>query len=537
MAEQTTPDSRPIGTRAHAVRRLAVAVALALLAVAVLLGSLAPLAAISPVRAAAVPLATWDFETDSVGALPGGWAPAAGTWAVGQDASRVLQRTDASTTLKGVVAAGSASWTDYTVRVEARPGANNPGGMIQIMARYADANNHYGVLLQQGSQWYLGKKVAGVWVDLASGTRSYNAGWHTLTLSVQGSAISATVDGVTLATVTDATFAAGEIALAAKSTAAFDNVSVITAAVAPSPSPTPSPTPTASATPTPPPPGSASPHLSTISTAAGVVVRSLNGAEDGWQVYFNANAGGAITSLQEINGGTGLELMDQAIQHGLVQSYLQIGGQWYANQLQPGQVIIVRDTADQVGIRTVSTHPALKVTWAIDYTIWPNGAIAASLRIENASGKAIKLTTPQSVQVNMDGLLVTQYPDQAPTAWYAKGGVITAPVPRTTNPIEGDFFALTPVGSAPPSLGVFVDKLTPWSEAGVTNYGIAATYNERRVKVMWIGTLPTFAPGQVIPVSLVLDLRRGLTQSQSLSLDAGYRTPATPDVAGILASG
>jgi hypothetical protein len=41
-----------------------------------------------------------------------------------------------------------------------------------------------------------------------------------------------------------------------------------------------------------------------------------------------------------------------------------------------------------------------------------------------------------------------------------------------------------------------------------------------------MGTLPTFAAGQEVPVSLLLELRRGLTQSQSVGLDADYRNPA-----------
>jgi hypothetical protein len=61
-----------------------------------------------------------------------------------------------------------------------------------------------------------------------------------------------------------------------------------------------------------------------------------------------------------------------------------------------------------------------------------------------------------------------------------------------------------------------VDNLTPWSDAGVTSYGVASIFNERRVKVQWIGTLAAFAPGQVVPVTLMPELRRGLTQSQSV---------------------
>lgn len=533
---------RTAGDRTRWTRQIVIAAALALLAAAVVLTGLPPLAAIPRAGASTVTLLAQDFEAEAPGGLPIGWTAAAGTWAVAQDTSQVLQRTDTSTSLKGIVATGAASWADYTVRVDARPGANNPSGMLEIMARYADANNHYGLLMQQGSQWYLGKKVAGVWIDLASGTFAYNTGWHTLSLTAQGTTLSATVDGASLATVTDTTFATGAIALSAKATAAFDTVSVTTSGVAgtptpiPSPSPTsmpsPSPTPAPTSTPSPPSTGSNDARLSVSTSASGVTVRSLDTAQNGWQAFFNANAGGAITSLQEVNTGAGVELMDQVVLHGLVQSYLQIGGGWYANQLQPGQVTILRETPELVNIRTVTTNPTYMVTWMIDYAIWSDGTIAVALRIQNASGKAIKLSTPDSIEVNMDGLLVTKYPDRAPTAWYGKDGAIKSPVPTKVNAIEADFFGLTPAVTAPPSLSVFVDKLTPWSAAGVTSYGIASIFNERRVKMQWMGTLPTFAAGQEVPVSLLLELRRGLTQSQSVGLDADYRNPAVSVNAG-----
>ncbi len=175
----------------------------------------------------------------------------AGTnWAVQVDGTQALEQTNTSnSTLYGIYA-GSASWTDYSVAASVKPGAGSTAANTSVVAldgRRQDVNNFYSLLVKNGNAWYLGKKVNGVWTTLAQGSTSYNTtAWYSWTLTMTGTTVSASINGTTLATVTDSTFAAGNIGFKTRNQSGFDNV-VVTATGAAAPTPT--PTPTATATP------------------------------------------------------------------------------------------------------------------------------------------------------------------------------------------------------------------------------------------------------------------------------------------------
>jgi pectate lyase len=173
------------------------------------------------------------FEGDAPGTVPAGWTVAGGTWTVGQgsgtDTTSVVSQTDTTTTDNGVdqvmeLVGGNSSWTDYTVQAEAQAPSS---GAFGLMARRQDANNNYQFLLKNGDEWYLGGRQNGTWFTLASGTFSYTAGtWYTLALSVQGTTITGSINGIDVASVTDATFASGGFSLRTTGTPSFDNVIV-----------------------------------------------------------------------------------------------------------------------------------------------------------------------------------------------------------------------------------------------------------------------------------------------------------------------
>jgi hypothetical protein len=185
---------------------------------------------------------------------------------VQQNGSNALEQTSANNgTLYGVYA-GSSTWINYTLAASVQPGAGsttNGTSVVSIEGRYQDANDFYGLLVKNGSQWYLGYKQNGNWNTLANGTSAYNTtSWYTWTLTMNGTSISASINGVTLATANDSTFSSGSIGLKTRNQSAFDNV-LVTAIGSGSPTPTPtttpvgtptvgpSPTPTATSTPTP----------------------------------------------------------------------------------------------------------------------------------------------------------------------------------------------------------------------------------------------------------------------------------------------
>jgi hypothetical protein len=169
--------------------------------------------------------------------------------------------------------------------------------------------------------------------------------------------------------------------------------------------------------------------------------------------------------------------------------------------------------------------------------IFLHGMLYVWLTVQNTGMNPLALTSPDSVQVNLDGLIVGDYGDQSLWSWYALNGVVKSPVPVTVSGVEAQLFVRNPSHKAPPTLGFFLDKLTSWSSIGVTNYGIRAFDNATRGKDAWIGTLASLAPGQVLPFSLLLEVRRDLTQSQSLDFDADYRAPAITVDDGVLATG
>jgi acid phosphatase len=191
-----------------------------------------------------------NFETDTLGAAPRGWAVVNGSsWTVQPDGSNVLQQGDPDTSQLYTIETGSSSWTDYTVQASVKPGANDLNQTSDIQARYSDTNNHYSFLLKNGGQWYLGMRSGGNWMTFDQGTFPYTNQFYTLALSVNGTTISALINGTTVATTTDSTFSSGGIAFSTSATSELDNV-LVTAfgSVTPTPTPpTPTPTPVPSA--------------------------------------------------------------------------------------------------------------------------------------------------------------------------------------------------------------------------------------------------------------------------------------------------
>ena len=190
-----------------------------------------------------------DFEADAIGAVPAGWSIEAGSsWSVQQNGSHALEQTSASTSTLYGISTGSPTWTDYTVAASVQPGAGSDvsgTSVVAIEGRRQDVNNFYSLLIKNGSEWYLGYKLNGNWSTLANGTMSYTTTtWYNWTLTMTGTTISASINGVTLATVKDSTFSAGNIAFKTRNQSAFDNVLVTATGTV-----TPTPTPTASATP------------------------------------------------------------------------------------------------------------------------------------------------------------------------------------------------------------------------------------------------------------------------------------------------
>ncbi len=208
------------------------------------------------VPAAGAVLYSDNFDSDTVGSLPAGWTIEVGTtWTVQVDGSNVLEQTSSSTSPLYGIYAGDPTWTDYSLSASVKPGPGSTvygTSVVAIDGRRQDANNFYTLLVKNGNAWYLGKKVSGNFTTLAWGSTSYNTTtWYTWTLTMTGTTISASINGTTLATVTDSAFSSGNISFKTHDQSEFDNVVVTSTGSNPTPTPTATNTPTPTATNTP----------------------------------------------------------------------------------------------------------------------------------------------------------------------------------------------------------------------------------------------------------------------------------------------
>ncbi|MDP3073648.1 MAG: hypothetical protein Q8N18_25415 [Opitutaceae bacterium] len=169
-------------------------------------------------------------------------APTTGTW-VTQATTRLGAATTAircDTTGVAVVAASSTpngrlTWTDYEVTAWVR--ADNTLGDRGILGRYKDANNYFQLVLLNGTEWALYKRIGGTVTLLHAQPYPWIAGvWYNLKLSFNGRDISVSIstDGVNFTPPVikrDHALTSGTVALkTSNSTASFDDVVVRVAA-------------------------------------------------------------------------------------------------------------------------------------------------------------------------------------------------------------------------------------------------------------------------------------------------------------------
>ncbi|HEY0001038.1 MAG TPA: family 16 glycoside hydrolase [Actinoplanes sp.] len=196
-----------------------------------------------------------------------GWTKSGGSWSVVTDGSPAYRQSSTGANAKAIT--GDTSWTDYTVRARVRPiafgAADRSAG---VAARARSTSEYYALVLTGGGAAQLQRVSGGTATVLGSAAVGGSTGtWRTLALSVQGSALTGSVDGAEVVRATDSVLGSGQIGLVASyASASYDDVSVDTGTPAPGPtgtasptvSPTPSPTtpsPTTPAPTTPAPPG------------------------------------------------------------------------------------------------------------------------------------------------------------------------------------------------------------------------------------------------------------------------------------------
>ncbi len=130
---------------------------------------------------------------------------------------------------------GDLSWTNYTVAADA---LLEQAGSVQLMARVGTQRgfsvsgiNAYYLQVANTGAWSIVKNdTNGTLTTLASGTRAAlgTGSWHHLAVTVNGSAITAAIDGTTVGSATDSSYSAGQVGLGVNGyqTDQFDNLTV-----------------------------------------------------------------------------------------------------------------------------------------------------------------------------------------------------------------------------------------------------------------------------------------------------------------------
>jgi hypothetical protein len=145
-----------------------------------------------------------NFEEDALGGAPRGWTVEGGTWSVttplGDDSSHVLVQQQAEPADRRAYRISIAgSWTDVTVSARIwLPVVDTCGS--ELFARYVDSDHNYELALDGSGTAYAGKHDGtGLFAALDAyatgmavlpGTSKIGA-WHTLTLTVRGTQLTA----------------------------------------------------------------------------------------------------------------------------------------------------------------------------------------------------------------------------------------------------------------------------------------------------------------------------------------------------------
>ncbi len=219
------------------------------LAAAVSAAAATVLVAVMVTSASAATLFSDDFNDGNAN----GWSKSGGSWTVTGGAYQ-----QSGTGADAKAQAGSTSWTAQSVSARVKPLTfGNSSRSVGVQARAQNMTNFYSLVLTGSGSVQLRRTSGGGTATLASAAVSVVPGtWYTLQLNASGSALSGSVNGVSLVSATDSTLASGRAGLITSyASAAFDDVVVSDAPGTPPTSQPPTSQPPSSPPPSSPPPG------------------------------------------------------------------------------------------------------------------------------------------------------------------------------------------------------------------------------------------------------------------------------------------
>jgi hypothetical protein len=160
------------------------------------------------------------------------WTPVSGTWTLVTDGTQRYQG-QSSTTGIALSVAGASTWTNYGVQAVAKvTTALSTNGGFGIFLRYSNTTNYYRLNWNRTtSRWEIVKNVGGTLTTIAQSAVSTLPLNTNVTLLAEaiGPTLKLSVNGVLVASGTDASFSAGRAGLSAHaSISRFDDVSITT---------------------------------------------------------------------------------------------------------------------------------------------------------------------------------------------------------------------------------------------------------------------------------------------------------------------
>jgi hypothetical protein len=175
------------------------------------------------------------FEDDFESGKATRWTPnVAADFSVVTDGTFVYREGTVVNALR-VASAGDAAWTDQAVQARVKilafSATTSASFFSAVFARYVDEDNHYYVALRSDGKLAIRRKLAGSNSSITSAITPATAlvvdRWYTIKLEIVGTTLKGYFDGALFATVTDASIAAGKVAVGTvNASSVFDDVVV-----------------------------------------------------------------------------------------------------------------------------------------------------------------------------------------------------------------------------------------------------------------------------------------------------------------------
>lgn len=175
------------------------------------------------------------FQDDFTDGNSAGWtANLPAQWPVVMDSGDNAYKWDFNwTNTSGTSTAGNVGWTGYKLSTELKITEVNSWSNLFLYARYTDSNNYYRLNYEDRGggdrRWSLQKRVAGVTSNLGAsvGGNLVTGAWYDVDFEVNGSTLTAFVNGVQILQRTDTALTSGKIGLGGyKQDIVFDNIEV-----------------------------------------------------------------------------------------------------------------------------------------------------------------------------------------------------------------------------------------------------------------------------------------------------------------------